>query len=189
MKSHNACCSFCRKSYTDVGPLVEGPGEVYICGECIALCQSIIDQERRRRNPPPQPVEPSLIRQKLDQLVSGEHEAKQALVRAAASRNEGGRVLLIGPSSSAKILLTQALAHVLEAPFAAGDSRDLSTSRHGSEEGVSLFFRLLQASDFDLESAQRGVVFVDSSDRPEAQQALLRLWQDNSCRPVTEFQR
>src|SRR5262245_7119511 len=118
MKPRNAYCSFCRKSHTDVGPLVEGPGDVYICGECVELCQSIIDQERRRRNPPRQPVGPVLLREKLDQIVSGQDEAKQALALAADSRNEGrGRVLLIGPSRSAKLLLARALAHALEAPF------------------------------------------------------------------------
>src|SRR6266480_2532356 len=125
-RNRNAYCSFCKKSFRDVGPLVEGPGEVYICGECIELCQAIIDQERRRRNPCRQPVGPAVIREKLDQLVGGQDEAKQALTLAADSRDQGGgRVLLIGPSSSAKILLARALAHALEVPFAAGDSSGL----------------------------------------------------------------
>src|SRR5436190_2024739 len=130
MKPRNAYCSFCRKSYTDVGPLVEGPGDVYICGDCVELCQSIITQERRRRNPSPSPVGPSQLREAFDKLVSGQDEAKQALVRAASLRHEGeGRVLLIGPSCSTQHLLARALAHALEAPFAAGDASALGKAR------------------------------------------------------------
>jgi ATP-dependent Clp protease ATP-binding subunit ClpX len=84
MKRHKPYCSFCRKSPTDVGPLVEGPAEVYICGNCTALCQSIIDEERRRWNPPGQPLGPAMLRRRLDRLVTGQDEAKQALVRATA---------------------------------------------------------------------------------------------------------
>src|ERR1700752_1362773 len=82
-RNRNAFCSFCRKSYRDVGPLVEGPGDVYICGECIELCQSIIDQEKRRRggsrslfNHIPSPRN---IKDKLDQYVSGQNRAKKVL--------------------------------------------------------------------------------------------------------------
>lgn len=123
MKPRNAYCSFCRKSYTDVGPLVEGPDRVYICAECIALCQSIVVQERRRRAPPPLPVGPPQVRAKLDQLVSGQHEAKEILAHAFASRSEGsGKVLLLGSSRGAKIFIASALAHALEVPFVPGDS-------------------------------------------------------------------
>jgi ATP-dependent Clp protease ATP-binding subunit ClpX len=189
MKRRNAYCSFCRKSYTEVGPLVEGPGDVYICGECTELCQAIIDQERRRRNPPAPPAEPLSLRARLDQLVTGQDEAKEALVLAAASRNEGGgRALLIGPSSSARLLLARALAHALEVPFAAGDPSDLVPSGVGTQQVPLLFFRLLQASDFDVEAAQRGVVFVDGAERADAQDALLRLWRYQACEPVAGFQ-
>ncbi len=181
MKRRKDCCSFCRKSYAEVGPLVEGPGEVYICGECTELCQSIIDQERRRRNPSRPPVGAAFVREKLDRLVSGQDEAKQTLALAAGSRNEGGRVLLIGPSRSAKILLARALAHALEVPFAAGDASDLVRSKLDSADRTSLLLRLLDASEFDVQTAQRGVVFVDGAERPEVQDALLRLWQDKAC--------
>src|SRR5438128_6630078 len=79
----NAFCSFCRKSYRDVGPLVEGPGDVYICGECIELCQSIIDQEKRRRGVSKNTVtnipSPRSIKDKLDQYVIGQNRAKKVL--------------------------------------------------------------------------------------------------------------
>jgi ATP-dependent Clp protease ATP-binding subunit ClpX len=180
MKPRNAHCSFCCKSYTDVGPLVEGPGDVYICGECSELCQTIIEQERRRRDPSREPVGPGLLREKLDQLVSGQDEAKQALTLAAGSRTEGGgRVLLIGPSRSAQLFLARALAYVLAVPFVAGDCSGLVRSKHGEADVLPLLLSLLHASDFDVEAAQRGVVFVDGAERQETQDALWRLWQEN----------
>ncbi len=172
----NAFCSFCRKSYNEVGPLVEGPSEVYICGECVELCQAIIIQERRRRSPPAPPIGPALLRKKLDQLVSGQDEAKQALVQAA-SLPEGRRtILLLGPSRSAKNFLARALAHALEVPFATGALRSLKT-KHGSEVASPLLLSLLHASDFDLEAAQHGVVYLDGVDQPEVQEASLQAWQ------------
>jgi len=185
MKRLNAYCSFCRKSNTEVGPLVEGPEEVYICSECIQLCQSIIDQERHRRNPSHRPFGPTLIREKLDQFVSGQDEAKDALALAGGYRNDGrGRVLLISPSRSAKVFLARALAHILEVPFVAGDSRDLVKSKHGSVDVSPLLFNLLQAGEFDLEAAQQGVVYVDGAERQDVQTSLLRLWQENTNHAV-----
>src|SRR5262245_10961063 len=184
-RNRTAYCSFCRKSYRDVGPLVEGPGEVYICGDCIQLCQSIIDQEKRRRSRsagsvPPTPT-PEAIRGKLDQLVSGQDGAKDALVLAALHRGGvSGRgpqnpVLLIGPARSSKVFLVRALAHALEAPFAEGDSKALV--RSGAEPTVPLLIRLLAASDFDAEAVQRGVVYVDGIDQRATQERLLQLWE------------
>src|SRR3981081_158635 len=88
----NAFCSFCRKSYRDVGPLIEGPGDVYICGECIELCQAIIEKEKRRRNAQvtgPATTDSAHVRDSLDRLVAGQEGAKAILVEAASSRHEG----------------------------------------------------------------------------------------------------
>jgi ATP-dependent Clp protease ATP-binding subunit ClpX len=189
MKPSNTRCSFCRKSYTDVGTLVEGPGDVYICGECTELCQSIIEQERRRRNPSSGPGGPALIREKLDQLVNGQDEAKQALIQAVGSRQVGrGHVLLIGPSRSAKILLARALAYALEVPFVAGDSAGLIKSKHGAREVLPLLLALLHAGDFHVEAAQQGVIYVDGAEQQEARDALIRLWREDICYPVEGLQ-
>src|SRR5436309_11851278 len=122
-RNRNAYCSFCEKSYRDVGPLVEGPADVYICSECVELCQSIIEQEKRRRHPPgPSAVGPEAVRAALDRLVNGQEEAKVALTRAASGWNKGkGRVLLVGPNLTSKLFLAGALAHALQVPFAALD--------------------------------------------------------------------
>src|SRR6202521_6053832 len=96
-RNRNAFCCFCRKSYRDVGPLVEGPGDVYICGECIELCQSIIDQEKRRRGGSKALFShiptPRSIKERLDQYVTGQHRAKHSL--AVAVQNHYKRLSLV----------------------------------------------------------------------------------------------
>jgi ATP-dependent Clp protease ATP-binding subunit ClpX len=192
MEQRNVSCSFCRKSYQDVGPLVEAEGEVYICGECVELCQSIIEQEKRRRSgsaagAAPAPT-PEAIRGRLDQLVTGQDEAKEALVQAALRRGQlsaGGpqnTVLLIGPTRSSRVYLARALAHALEVPFAEGDSQALV--RSGAEPVEPLLYRLLGASDFDMEAAQHGVVYVDGVDHSATQERLLQPWEGAVSNPI-----
>jgi ATP-dependent Clp protease ATP-binding subunit ClpX len=154
---------------------------VYICGECIDLCQVIIHQEKRRRDRSARThapaADPEALRARLDQLVAGQDEAKEALVLTAGCWHEGAaRVLLIGPSPASRAFLARALAHVLEAPFAAGNPAGLVKARRGDVEAIPLLYDLLLASDFDVEAAQRGVVYLDGVDRLEAREASLRLW-------------
>ncbi len=184
-RNRNAFCSFCRKSYRDVGPLVEGPGDVYICGECVELCQSIIDQEKRRRgvtrsvtsNTP----SPRSIKEKLDQYVIGQSRAKKVLSVAVHNHykrlslgDEGGHkdvevdksnILLIGPTGSGKTLLARTLARVLDVPFAIGDATTLTEAGYVGEDVENLLLKLLHAADFDIEAAQRGIIYVDEIDK------------------------
>ncbi len=179
----NAFCSFCRKSYRDVGPLVEGPGDIYICGECIELCQSILDQERRRRGTSKQLFSkihtPREIVEKLDQYVIGQEFAKKVLAVAVHTHYkrlvhgetnpevelDKSNILLIGPTGCGKTLLAQTLARVLDVPFAIGDATTLTEAGYVGEDVENLLLKLLHAADFDIESAQRGILYIDEIDK------------------------
>ena len=188
----NAYCSFCRKSYREAGPLVEGPGDVYICRECVELCQSIIEQEMRRRSSPTgiHPQLPGLthIMAKLDDLVAGQAEAKEALAASVYNHYERfwlnkeskaveGRsfVLLVGPAPSSRIFFTRALAHIFGVPFAKGNAATLMRSDFDARGPGSPILELLQAAEFDLKKAQYGIVYIEAVDQPEVQQPLLKM--------------
>ena len=185
-RNRNAYCSFCRRSHRDVGPLVEGPSDVYICGECIELCQSIIEQERKRRggsksaststNTP----SPRTIKEQLDQYVIGQQRAKKVLSVAVHNHykrlqhKDGGRneveieksnILLIGPTGSGKTLLARTLAKILDVPFAIGDATTLTEAGYVGEDVENLLLKLLHAADFDIEAAQRGIIYIDEIDK------------------------
>src|SRR5262245_30869955 len=157
----NANCSFCGKSYRDVGPLVEGPGDVYICGECIDLCHSILDQERRRRGESrklftkiPSPRE---IVEHLNQYVIGQERSKKTLAVAVHNHYkrlvayedresdveiEKSNVLFIGPTGSGKTLLARTIARFLQVPFAIGDATTLTEAGYVGEDVENLLLRL-----------------------------------------------
>ncbi len=179
----NAFCSFCRKSYRDVGPLVEGPGDVYICGECIDLCQSILEQEQRRRGTGKQLFEeiptPREIVEHIDKYVIGQHAAKKVLAVAVHNHYkrlaigwegsdveiEKSNIMLIGPTGSGKTLLARTLARTLNVPFAIGDATTLTEAGYVGEDVENLLLRLLHGADFDVEAAQRGVLYIDEIDK------------------------
>ncbi len=179
----NAFCSFCRKSYRDVGPLVEGPGDVYICGECIELCQSILDQERKRRGTSKQLFtripSPREIMTQLDEYVIGQDKAKRVLSvavhshykRLVAAEDDSdveidkSNILLVGPTGCGKTLLARTLARSLNVPFAIGDATTLTEAGYVGEDVENLLLKLLHAADFDIEAAQRGVLYIDEIDK------------------------
>ncbi len=177
-------CSFCGKTSREVGPMVEGPSDVYICNNCTDLCQNIFKQERRRVGSSA-PLftdipSPKSIKEVLDQYVIGQHWAKRALSVAVHShykrlmhleRDESGieldksNILLIGPTGSGKTLLAKTLARVLKVPFAIGDATTLTEAGYVGEDVENLLLKLLQSADFDLESAQRGIIYIDEVDK------------------------
>jgi ATP-dependent Clp protease ATP-binding subunit ClpX len=174
----NASCSFCRKSYRDVGPLVEGPDKVYICLDCAELCLAIVEQEKRRRG---QAVDASkldanLIRDQLARLLPRQQPVAAALSQIIAHRGEiAGRVLLLGSSRSSGILIAKAIAHISNAHFAIGDVDGLATTGKGN-----VIFDLVTAADFDTAKAARGVVYIGGMERTEGQDAVLKLWESKT---------
>ncbi|WP_437205205.1 ATP-dependent Clp protease ATP-binding subunit ClpX [Planctomicrobium sp. SH664] len=180
----NANCSFCGKSYRDVGPLVEGPGDVYICGECIDLCQSILDQDRRRRGESKKLFQkvptPREIVAHLDQYIIGQTHAKKTMAVAVHNHYkrlmlaedvdneveiEKSNILFIGPTGSGKTMLARTIAKFLQVPFAIGDATTLTEAGYVGEDVENLLLKLLHAADFEIEAAQRGIIFIDELDK------------------------
>lgn len=176
-------CSFCGKSSREVGPMVEGPNDVYICANCTDLCQNIFKQERRRVQSGRPSIgsipTPRQLKEFLDQYVIGQSIAKRALSvavhnhykRLTASEKETpveidkSNVLLIGPTGSGKTLLARTLARTLNVPFAIGDATTLTEAGYVGEDVENLLLKLLQAADYDLEAAQRGIIYIDEIDK------------------------
>src|SRR6267143_1581580 len=180
-------CSFCGKSSRDVGPMVEGPSDVYICANCVDLAHNIIRQEKRKLTNT-QPLfstipTPRQIKEFLDAYVIGQEYAKRALSVAVHNHYkrlsvtekpeqqtsdveiEKSNILLLGPTGSGKTLLARTLAKVLNVPFAIGDATTLTEAGYVGEDVENLLLKLLHAADFDLEAAQRGVLYIDEIDK------------------------
>jgi len=177
-------CSFCGKTSRDVGPMVEGPNEVYICANCVDLCQNIFKQERRKVGSVSSTLTdiptPRIITEHLDQYVIGQTMAKRALSVAVHAHYkrllhadsddssvelDKSNILLIGPTGSGKTLLAKTLARMLKVPFAIGDATTLTEAGYVGEDVENLLLKLLQAADYDLESAQRGIIYIDEIDK------------------------
>jgi ATP-dependent Clp protease ATP-binding subunit ClpX len=164
--------------------MVEGPGDVYICSNCTDLCQNIFRQERRRVQSA-RPLfstipAPRQIKEFLDQYVIGQESAKRALSvavhnhykRLTQTENEDcpveldkSNVLLVGPTGTGKTLLARTLARILNVPFAIGDATTLTEAGYVGEDVENLLLKLLQGADYDLESAQRGIIYIDEIDK------------------------
>ena len=175
-------CSFCGKSQEQVRKLIAGQG-VYICDECINLCQEIIEEEmletpRAKSAPAPLPS-PRKIKEALDQYVISQERAKKVLSvavynhykRINAGQNvddvELGKsnVLLVGPTGSGKTLLAQTLAKILDVPFCIADATSLTEAGYVGEDVENILLRLIQAADFDVQRAQRGIIYIDEIDK------------------------
>jgi len=175
-------CSFCGKTQEQVGTLVAGPG-VYICDECIELCNEIIEEKLAGPQPAQKPraiPKPHEIYQTLCQYVIGQERAKKALSvavynhykRIASHTKRSGEVelqksniLLIGPTGCGKTLLAQTLARILDVPFAIADATSLTEAGYVGEDVENILLHLIQAAEFDIQKAERGIVYIDEVDK------------------------
>jgi ATP-dependent Clp protease ATP-binding subunit ClpX len=173
-------CSFCGKSQDEVKKLIAGP-TVYICDECVELCNDIIAEEYEREGAAratqiPKPVG---IKQVLDQYVIGQDRAKKVLsvavhnhykrIELKGDKNEvelqKSNILMIGPTGSGKTLLAQTLARILNVPFTIADATTLTEAGYVGEDVENILVSLIQAADYDIEKASRGIVYIDEIDK------------------------
>lgn len=183
-KDRQICCSFCGKPQEQARRLIAGPG-VYICDECIELCMSILEdeadfQERSanyHNSGETVLLKPAEIKAKLDEYVIGQEKAKIALSVAVYNHYKRiyfgsddveinkSNVLLLGPTGVGKTLLAQTLAKILDVPFAIADATTLTEAGYVGEDVENILLRLIQAADFDVERAERGIIYVDEIDK------------------------
>jgi ATP-dependent Clp protease ATP-binding subunit ClpX len=181
-------CSFCGKNQDQVRRLIAGPGAVYICDECVDLCREIIDEETgthtstatakgvtsaTSRVPPPK-----YIYDHLDEYVIGQEQAKKVLavavynhykrINAASDTDvelEKSNILLVGPTGTGKTLLAKTLARILDVPFSVADATALTEAGYVGEDVENILLHLIQAADFDIQKAERGIIYIDEIDK------------------------
>ena len=175
-------CSFCGKPQESVKRILSGPG-VYICNECVDICSSILEEdfyeETEKRNDTPQCLPtPREMKEYMDGYIVGQDQAKIALSVAVYKPYKriffGGdsdvelqksNILLIGPTGCGKTLFAQTLAKILDVPFAIADATTLTEAGYVGEDVENILLRLLQAADFDVELAERGIIYIDEMDK------------------------
>ena len=176
-------CSFCGKRPEQVRRIMSGPNNVYICNECVELCTTLLREDMYEMEPseltqPDKLPTPKEIKQYMDGYIIGQTEAKIALAVAVYNHYkriyfgddsdvelQKSNILLIGPTGSGKTLFAQTLAKILDVPFAIADATTLTEAGYVGEDVENILLRLLQAADFDVELAERGIIYIDEMDK------------------------
>ncbi len=176
-------CSFCGKNQDQVRRLIAGPGAVYICDECVELCREIIQEDTtppaRAKVPLQRIPPPKVIYQQLSEYVIGQEQAKKVLSvavynhykrMAAGGRGQGvepekSNILLLGPTGCGKTLLARTLAKILDVPFTIADATALTEAGYVGEDVENILLRLIQAADYDIAKAERGIIYIDEIDK------------------------
>ena len=182
MSRESIRCSFCGKKQEQVNRIIAGPN-VYICNDCVSLCAGILQEELSFEAQPslelpdtlPTPQE---IKTYMDRYIIGQDDAKIALAvavynhykriyfqRSTDVELQKSNILLIGPTGSGKTLFAQTLARILNVPFAIADATTLTEAGYVGEDVENILLRLLQAADFDVELAERGIIYIDEMDK------------------------
>jgi len=175
-------CSFCSKNQDQVRRLIAGPGAVYICDECVELCREIIQEDSGTTVRPKEPLQrippPKIIYQQLSEYVVGQEQAKKVLSVAVYNHYkrigakpgkevelEKSNILLLGPTGCGKTLLARTLAKILDVPFTIADATALTEAGYVGEDVENILLRLIQAADFDVTKAERGIIYIDEIDK------------------------
>ncbi len=173
-------CSFCNKTQDQVRKLIAGPGNVYICNECIEICSEIVEEEfdDTTQDADINLLKPTEIKNFLDQYVIGQEEAKKVLAvsvynhykRVLAGRDldvelQKSNILMAGPTGSGKTFLAQTLAKLLNVPFAIADATALTEAGYVGEDVENILLKLIQAAEFDVERAEHGIIYIDEIDK------------------------
>ena len=174
-------CSFCGKPEELTRRLIAGPNGVYICDECIEICRDVMKEEKDKTNEKEsiQLLKPAEIKDKLDEYIVGQDQAKKVLSvavynhykRINASNDNSGleldksNILVLGPTGSGKTLLARTLANILDVPFAVADATTLTEAGYVGEDVENILLKLIQNADFDIERAQKGIVYIDEIDK------------------------
>ncbi len=185
MATKNQHCSFCGKAKEETRRLITGPDGACICDECVEICKSMIDEWAQEKDPSAEVAlkKPAEIKDELDKYIVGQDKAKRVLsvavynhykrINALAKKKnlddgveiEKSNVLLLGPTGSGKTLLARTLAKILNVPFATSDATTLTEAGYVGEDVENILLKLIQNADYDIERAQRGIIYIDEIDK------------------------